>query len=152
MNLLPVSNGTGNWRISPICRRAAGDASTVVSSAHSSYYYASVNASPTASGQAPITTGEHKMPTVQHMVVVRFKGNVGATQIEEMMDELRQFWNSTPGITYHAAGEYASPEGLNQGYTHGFLVTFASPADRDAYLRNPEHDRLVARILPTLDG
>lgn len=92
------------------------------------------------------------MPTVQHMVMVRFKPNVPATEIDQIIGTLRDFWSRTAGITYYAGGPYASKEGLNQGYTHGFLVTFASPDARDAYLRHPEHERLVADILPKLDG
>jgi hypothetical protein len=57
-----------------------------------------------------------------------------------------------PGIKYFAGGPYASPEGLNQGYTHGFLVTFESSAARDAYLTHPEHEKIVELILPLLDG
>jgi hypothetical protein len=86
------------------------------------------------------------------MVVVRFKQTTPSKQIDGFMDQLRQYWSRVPGITYHAAGPYSSPEGLNQGYTHGFLVTFSSPTARDKYLVDPEHERLVSLIMPTLDG
>src|SRR5690625_6025053 len=36
-----------------------------------------------------------------------------------------------------------SPEGLNQGLTHCFLVTFESEEDRDAYLPHPAHEAFV---------
>src|SRR5262245_26907637 len=92
------------------------------------------------------------MPKVQHMVVVKFKPDIAEKAITNLMDELRRFWSKTPGITYYAAGPYSSPERLNQGYTHGFLVTFDNPAARDAYLRDPEHEKVVTRVLPMLDG
>ncbi len=92
------------------------------------------------------------MPTVQHMVVVKFKPEVAAARIAEIFRQLDDFWAAMPGITYFAGGPYASPEGLNQDYTHGFLVTFDSPASRDAYLKHPDHQRVVAMILPQLDG
>ena len=92
------------------------------------------------------------MPTVQHMVVVKFKPDVSQGKIDELFAKLYDFWHMMSGLTYFAGGPYSSPEGLNQGYTHGFLVTFNGPAARDAYLKHPEHQRIVALILPTLDG
>ena len=92
------------------------------------------------------------MPNVQHMVVVKFKPDISQSSIDEFFVLLREFWGRMPGISYFAGGPYSSPEGLNQGYTHGFLVTFTSPAARDAYLIHPEHQRVVELILPMLDG
>ena len=92
------------------------------------------------------------MPAVQHMVVVKFKSSVPQQRIDDLFAELRVFWSKMPGITYFAGGPYSSPEGLNQGYTHGFLVTFTSLAARDAYLTHPEHQRVVNMILTMLDG
>ena len=92
------------------------------------------------------------MPAVQHMVVVKFKSGVTQQKIDELFVQLREFWSKMPGITYFAGGPYSSPEGLNQGYTHGFLVTFTSPAARDTYLTHTEHKRVVDLILPMLDG
>ncbi len=92
------------------------------------------------------------MDTVQHMVVVKFKPDIAAARIDELFVQLREFWSKMPDITYFAGGPYSSPEGLNQGYTHGFLVTFTSAAARDAYLVHPEHQRVVNLVLPMLDG
>jgi hypothetical protein len=49
-------------------------------------------------------------------------------------------------------GAYHSPEGLSQGFTHGFTMTFADAAARDAYLPHPLHQAVVAKLLPMLDG
>lgn len=92
------------------------------------------------------------MPIVQHMVVVKFKPDVSNKKIDEVFAQLREFWGRMSGITYFSGGPYSSPEQLNQGYTHGFLVTFESTAARDAYLSHHEHQRVVSWILPLLDG
>ena len=92
------------------------------------------------------------MPTVQHMVLVKFKPDVTADKIDDLFRQLYEFWGRMSGVTYYAGGPYASPEGLNQGYTHGFLVTFDGAAARDVYLKHPEHQRVVELILPLLDG
>jgi len=92
------------------------------------------------------------MATVQHMVVVKFKAGFSQQSIDNLFKELYEFWRTTPGVTYFAGGPNSSPEGLNQGYSHGFLVTFASASARDAYLTHPGHQRILERVLPSLDG
>jgi ABC-type glycerol-3-phosphate transport system permease component len=41
-----------------------------------------------------------------------------------------------------------SPEGIAHGYTHCFLLTFASATDRDAF---PAHQAFVASLQPVLE-
>jgi hypothetical protein len=48
-------------------------------------------------------------------------------------------------------GPYSSPEGLNDGFTHGFIMTFESSAARNAYLPHPEHDRAKEFVLPWVE-
>ena len=45
-------------------------------------------------------------------------------------------------------GTNNSPEGLNGGLTHCFLVTFSSTTDRDAYLIHPAHKEFVSLLKP----
>ena len=92
------------------------------------------------------------MPVVQHMVVVKFKPETAETVISEIYRELAKLQNLISGITSFSGGPYASPEGLNGGYTHGFLFTFDSPESRDNYLPHPEHERVKDAILPHIDG
>jgi hypothetical protein len=72
--------------------------------------------------------------------------------VEAVFEELRGFRQTIPGITAFHGGAYNSPEGLAQGFTHGFTMTFADSAARDAYLPHPAHQAVVARLLPMLDG
>jgi hypothetical protein len=51
------------------------------------------------------------------------------------------------------SGENNSPELLNQGFTHAFVMRFLNAADRDAYLVHPEHLRIVEEyVKPLLQG
>ncbi len=88
------------------------------------------------------------MAAVQHMVLVQFKPDVSDELISGIYRQLAELQTLIPGITGFSGGPYASPEGLNGEYTHGFLVTFESPAARDIYLPHPEHERVKAAILP----
>ena len=92
------------------------------------------------------------MSQIQHMVLLKFKPEVTHEKIEDIFNSLAQLQQLIPGITYLASGPYSSNEGLNQGYTHGFLMTFESASARDAYLPHPEHERFKAEIFPCLDN
>ena len=90
------------------------------------------------------------MRKVQHMVVVQFKMPEAATKIAPLFAALRELPKRIEGILHFGGGPYASPEGRNQGFTHGFLFTFADAKSRDNYLTHPEHERLLAEYLPYL--
>jgi hypothetical protein len=92
------------------------------------------------------------MPIVQHMVLIRFKPETASAAIDAAFAQLRDLQTRIPGITYFAGGPYNSSEGLNAGYTHGFLMTFSDPAARDAYLSHPEHERVKQAVLPLVDA
>ncbi len=92
------------------------------------------------------------MSQIQHMVLVKIKPEVTPEKITELFNQLAELQQLIPGITYFSGGPYSSSEGLNQGYTHGFLMTFESVDARDAYLPHPEHERVKATLLPCIDG
>ena len=48
-------------------------------------------------------------------------------------------------------GPYNSPEGLNDGFTHGFVMTFVSLESRDAYLPHPVHEQAKDVVVPNLE-
>jgi hypothetical protein len=52
-----------------------------------------------------------------------------------------------PGITEFIGGAYSSEEGLNQGYTHAFIMTFENAAARDNYLSHAEHERIKGEVV-----
>lgn len=89
------------------------------------------------------------MPAVQHMVLLKFKPEVAQRRIDEIFSMLRRMPDKIEGITHYSGGPYASPEGFNRGFTHGFLVTFASVEARDRYLPHPEHEPVKNAILET---
>jgi hypothetical protein len=89
---------------------------------------------------------------VRHIVLLKFKQDTPTDQIREVFDALAGLSAVIPGITDFIAGPYSSPEGLNQGYAHGFIMTFADAAARNVYLDHPEHEKVKARGAPILDS
>lgn len=92
------------------------------------------------------------MPKIQHIVLLKFKPEVTPEKISQLFGLLGELQQLIPGITYYSGGSYSSGEGLNQGYTHGFLMTFESVAARDAYLPHQEHERVKAELLLHIDS
>ncbi len=90
------------------------------------------------------------MPLVKHYGMFQFKPEVGPGQIATCFREMAGMVGRIPGLLDFAHGPYDSPEGLSDGFTHGFIMTFASPAARDAYLPHPEHERVKVVVVPCL--
>jgi hypothetical protein len=92
---------------------------------------------------------EHMMKKVHHIVLVQFAAGK-AHRMAELTTALENLHKRLPGFLYLSGGPYSSPEGLNQGYTHGFLMTFANAAVRDEYLTHPDHEKVKQAFLSDL--
>lgn len=91
------------------------------------------------------------MPAVQHIVLLQFKQHVTDATVADLLRKLGELQRLIPGITSFGCGQNTSPEGMSQGFTHAFWMTFASPAARDAYLPHAEHERVKAALVPAID-
>jgi hypothetical protein len=78
---------------------------------------------------------------VKHVVVFKFKSKTTPAQIEEVTTTFRNLKDKIPGILSFENGVNNSPENLNKGFTHVYLLTFKDAASRDAYLPHPEHKK-----------
>ena len=89
---------------------------------------------------------------IHHLVVFHLKQGTKPAQATAVMRALAALQSRVPGLLSFSGGPYSSPEGLNQGFTHGFVMTFRDAAARDGYLTHPEHEKVKAEILPLLEG
>ena len=89
---------------------------------------------------------------IRHIVLFKFKSDTGKEEIEEIFSDLVSLQGKVPGIIAFKGGPYTSPEGLNQGFTHGFTMDFADAAARDIYLPHPEHEKVKVKIIKALEG
>jgi hypothetical protein len=85
---------------------------------------------------------------IRHVVLFQWKPGTEEAKIAECFRELAALQGKIAGLQQFEGGPYASPEGLNQGFTHGFIMTFADTASRNAYLPHTEHERVKAIIGP----
>ena len=91
------------------------------------------------------------MKKMYHVVLLKFPAGKThrAAEVFAALDGLRQ---RMPGYLSFTGGPYSSPEGLNQGYTHGCVMTFTDAAARDHYLNHPDHEKIKQTFLPDLEG
>ena len=87
-----------------------------------------------------------------HAVLLRIRREVPKKDVERIFAELAAMKPKVPGMLSFAGGPYSSSEGLNKGFTHGFVMTFRDAAARDAYLAHPAHEAVKGRVLEVLDG
>ncbi len=87
---------------------------------------------------------------VQHIALFQFKAGTAAQDIQAISDSLSHLAKMIPGITDFSLGTNISPEGLSDGLTHGFTMTFRDASSRDAYLTHSAHEEFKAGALPHL--
>lgn len=76
---------------------------------------------------------------LRHVVFFGFNPDLSAQQVKVIEDAFSALPSQIEEIKAYEWGTDCSPEGLQQGHTHCFFVTFHSEADRDAYLIHPAH-------------
>ena len=91
------------------------------------------------------------MAKVKHMGLLKFKDGTSEDEINRIFDELMDISENIPGIEDYVSGPNSSPEGLSDGFTHAFVMTFSDAAARDAYLPHPDHEKFKAAAIPHIE-
>jgi hypothetical protein len=87
---------------------------------------------------------------IRHYGVFQFLPEITSDQIDESFRELIGMVGKIPGLLSIEHGPYQSDEGLNDGFTHGFIMSFDTAKSRDEYLPHPEHERVRQIVAPRL--
>ena len=88
---------------------------------------------------------------LRHVVLFKFKDSATPAQVKEVEDAFRKLPSKIKEVKGFEWGTNNSPEGLAQGFTHVFFVTFEGEAAREVYLPHPEHKAFVKVLEPHLD-
>ncbi len=88
---------------------------------------------------------------VRHFGVFKFKTGVTEQDIEQCFITMKNMVGKIDGLLDMEYGPYNGDEGLNDDFTHGFLMTFTSENARDAYLPHPVHEEVKAFVVPKLE-
>ncbi|NHE59891.1 Dabb family protein [Cyclobacterium plantarum] len=85
---------------------------------------------------------------LRHVVLLSFKEDSSQEDIKKVEDAFIALKDKIPQIRDFEWGTNNSPEGLNKGLTHCFLVSFESEEDREIYLPHPDHKAFVEVLSP----
>ena len=86
-----------------------------------------------------------------HYGMFQFKNGVSNAEIDTCFKAMKGMIGKIPVFLEMEYGPYDSTEGLNDGYTHGFIMTFESPESREAYLPHPIHEKVKRLVIPKLE-
>ncbi|PJE45665.1 MAG: hypothetical protein CUR34_12570 [Sediminibacterium sp.] len=86
---------------------------------------------------------------LRHVVLFGWKANANKDSIELAIKAFGELPNQIKTIKSYEWGVNNSPEKLNQGLTHCFVLTFSSEKDRDDYLVHPIHVAFT-KLLPNI--
>ncbi|TLU97411.1 Dabb family protein [Dyadobacter sediminis] len=88
---------------------------------------------------------------LRHVVMFKFKDSATPAQIKEVEDAFKALPSKIKEIKGLEWGTNNSPEGLSQGFTHVFFVTFDDEKGREIYLPHPDHKAFGKVLGPYLD-
>jgi len=88
---------------------------------------------------------------LRHVVLFKYKESASEADIQKIETAFATLPSKIPQIRGFEWGTNNSPEGLDKGFTHCFLLTFDSEEDRAIYLPHPDHKAFGAILTPHLE-
>ncbi|KAF5020121.1 hypothetical protein F66182_7853 [Fusarium sp. NRRL 66182] len=97
--------------------------------------------------------------SITHTVLFQIKADADPSDVKQicqrfhtLKDQCIHPTTNAPYIVSLQGGKDNSPEGLQNGITHGFVITFNSAEDRDYYVNtDPAHQEFVGHIRGIVD-
>lgn len=88
---------------------------------------------------------------LRHIVLFKFKETTTSENIKKVENTFAALPSKIKEIKAFEWGTNNSPEGLDKGFTHSFVVTFDSEEGRAIYLPHPDHQAFVEVLKPHLE-
>ena len=102
-------------------------------------------------GMTTEAADKNKAKQLRHFVCFKYKAEASKEQIAEVDKAFAALEKKINEIKGFEKGINNSPEGLNKGFKHCYLITFNSEKDRDVYLVHPAHKKFVELVGPVLE-
>ncbi|SFP82412.1 Dabb family protein [Parafilimonas terrae] len=88
---------------------------------------------------------------LKHVVLFGWKEGADSAAVDNVVKAFVALPGKISSVKAFEWGTNNSPEKLNQGLTHCFVLSFSSEEDRNAYLTNPDHVAFTKMLPPVLD-
>ena len=102
-------------------------------------------------GMTTEAADKKKAKQLRHFVCFKYKAEASKAKIAGVEEAFAALENKITEIKAFEKGTNNSPEGLNKGFKHCYLITFGSEKDRDAYLVHPAHKEFVKVVGPVVE-
>ena len=89
---------------------------------------------------------------IRHIVLIKFTPDTDEIAISTLFDELKKIKHKVPGILSITSGRSESPEKIERGYMHGFVVDFDTWESLETYQNDPDHLSLGAKLVASAEG
>ncbi|MGB7346029.1 MAG: Dabb family protein [Pirellulaceae bacterium] len=93
----------------------------------------------------------YKDSVLRHAVFFKFKAESSEADVKGVADAFAALPTKVPEIIDFQWGKNNSPEGLDDGFTHCFLLTFADEKGREVYLPHAAHKAFGDVLRPHMD-
>ena len=110
-----------------------------------------MNMIPTFTSATTTTTMIMGEKTLRHVVMFKFKESTTEADLSAITASFAALPTKIPEIVDFEWGTNNSPEGLDKGFTHCFLVSFADEKGRDTYLPHVDHKAFVELASPHIE-
>jgi Stress responsive A/B Barrel Domain len=90
-------------------------------------------------------------PALRHLVLFSFKPSSTAAEVQQVATTFAALYGKVPQVKAFEWGINNSPENLNQGFTHCFVLTFASEKDLADYQLHSAHLAFQKVLKPHMD-
>lgn len=87
----------------------------------------------------------------RHVVILKFKDDAPPAEVVKIEQAFVALKGKIDLVQDLEWGTNESPEGLDQGFTHVYFVTFKNKADLEKYLPHPEHSAFVTLLKTQID-
>jgi hypothetical protein len=89
---------------------------------------------------------------IRHIVLTKFNSETDEDKIAEIYARLSALTGKIAGAHNFTGGRSSSPEQMERGYLHAFVIDFDTWADLKIYAEHPEHRVLGSEIVESAIG
>ena len=89
---------------------------------------------------------------IRHIVLTKFEPTVAEATISTIYQGLADLTEKLDGAENFTGGRSQSPEQIERGYMHGFVIDFKDWQALEIYAEHPEHKALGASLVDSAQG